>query len=86
MPGFLVLHCLPELPKYMSIELVMPSDHLILCHPLLLLPSSVFSSESLEALLIRWPKYWSFGFSFSPSNEYEKNQYFKDANFLLFFG
>jgi len=57
----------------MSIELVMPSNHLILCHPLFLLPSiflsiRVFSSES--ALHIRWPKYWSFSFSISPSNEY----------------
>ena len=59
--------------KLMSIELVMPSDHLILCHPLLLLPSifpsiRVFSNES--ALRIRGPKYWSFRFSISPSNEY----------------
>ena len=56
----------------MSIELVMPSNHLILCHPLLLtsvLPSiRVFSSES--ALRIRWPKYWSFSFSISPSSDY----------------
>ena len=57
----------------MSIELVMPSNHLILCQPLLLLPSifpsiRVFSNES--ALHIRWPKYWSFSFSISPSNEY----------------
>ena len=57
----------------MSIELVMPSNHPILCHPLLLLPSifssiRVFSSESV--LHIRWPKYWSFSFSISPSNEY----------------
>ena len=57
----------------MSIELVMPSNHLILCHPLLLLPSifpiiRVFSNESV--LRIRWPKYWSFRFSISPSNEY----------------
>ena len=57
----------------MSIELVMPSSHLILCHPLLLLPPTppsirVFSSES--ALHMRWPKYWSFSFSISPSNEY----------------
>ena len=56
-----------------SIESVMPSSHLILCHPLLLLPSifpsiRVFSNES--ALPIRWPKYWSFSFSISPSNEY----------------
>ena len=60
-----------SLPKPMSIESVMPSNHLILCHPLLLLPSifpniRVFSNES--ALHIRWPKYWSF--SISPSNEY----------------
>ena len=60
-------------PKPMSIELVMPSNHLILCHPLLLLPSifpsnRVFSNES--ALCIRWPKYWSFSFSISPSNEH----------------
>ena len=57
----------------MCIELVMPSGHFILCHPLLLLPSifpsiRVFSSEL--ALHIRWPKYWSFSFSISPSNEY----------------
>ena len=57
----------------MSIELVMPSNHLILCRPLLLPPSifpsiRVFSSESV--LHIRWPKYWSFSFSISPSNEY----------------
>jgi len=62
-----------SLPKLMSIELVMPSSHLILCHPLLLLPPippsiRVFSNES--ALHIRWPKYWSFSFSISPSNEY----------------
>ena len=60
-------------PKPMSIELVMPSNHLILCHPLLLLPPiphriRVFSNES--ALCIRWPKYWSFSFSISPSNEH----------------
>ena len=59
--------------KLMSIKSVMPSNHLILCRPLLLLPSifpsiKVFSKES--ALLIRWPKYWSFSFSISPSNEY----------------
>ena len=62
-----------SLLKLMSIELVMPSNHLILCFPLLLLPSifpsiRVFSSESV--LRIRWPKYWSFNFSTSPSNEY----------------
>ena len=58
--------------KLMSIELVMPSNHLILCHPLLLpslFPSiRVFSNESV--LPIRWPKYWSFSFSIGPSNEY----------------
>ena len=59
--------------KLMSIELVMPSNHLILCRPLLLPPSiipsiRVFSNES--GLRIRWPKYWSFSFSISPSNEY----------------
>ena len=62
-----------RLLKLMSIMLVMPSNHLILCSPLLLPPSifpsiRVFSNES--ALLIRWPKYWSFSFSITPSNEY----------------
>ena len=62
-----------NLLKLMSIELVMPCNHLVLCHPLLLLPSifpsiRVFSNES--ALCIRWPKYWSFSFSISPSNEW----------------
>ena len=62
-----------NLLKLMSIELVMPSNHLILCHPLLFPPSiflsvRVFSNE--PALPIRWPKYWSFSFSISPSNEY----------------
>jgi len=60
-------------PKLMSIELVMPSNHLIPCRPLLFLPSifpsiRVFSNESV--LRIRWPNYWSFSFSISPSNEY----------------
>ena len=60
-------------PKLMSIESVMPSNHLILCHPILLLPSvfsniRVFFSES--ALGIRWPQYWSFSFRISPFNEY----------------
>ena len=59
--------------RLMSVESVMPSNHLILCHPLLLLPSifpriRVFSNES--ALCLRWPKYWSFSFNISPSNEY----------------
>ena len=62
-----------SLPKLMSIESVMPSNHLIFCRPLLLLPSifpsiRVFSNES--AFLIKWPKYWSFSFSICPSNEY----------------
>ena len=62
-----------SLLRLTSIELVMPSNHLILCHPLLLLPSvftsiRVFSNESV--LPIRWPKYWSFSFSISPCNEY----------------
>ena len=62
-----------KLLKLMSIESVMPSCHLILCHPLLLLPSifpsfRVFSNESV--LRMRWPKYWSFSFSISPSNGY----------------
>ena len=62
-----------SLPKSMSIESVMPSNHLILCRPLLLLPSffpniRVFSNES--ALHIRWPKYWSLSFSISPSSEH----------------
>ena len=62
-----------SLLKLMSIELVMPSKHLILCRPLLLLPSifssiKVFANESI--LHIRWPKYWSFNFSLSPSNGY----------------
>ena len=62
-----------SLLKLLSIESVMPSNHLILCHPLLLLPSvfpsiRVFSNESV--LHVMWPKYWSFSFSTSPSNEY----------------
>ena len=64
-----------SLLKPMSIELVMPSNHLILSHSLLLMPSifpsiRVFSNESV--LCIRWPKYWSFSFSISPSNEYSR--------------
>ena len=64
---------LPELLKLMSIKSVMPCNHLILCHPLLLLPSifpsiRVFYNES--ALHLRWPKFWSFSFSISSSNEY----------------
>ena len=72
-PGLPVHHQLPEPPKTMSIESVMPSNHLILCRPLLLLPSifpsfRVFSNES--DLRIKWPKYWSFSFNISPSNEH----------------
>ena len=64
----------------MSIKWMMPSNYLILCHPLLLLPSSfpsirVFSSESV--LLMSWPKYWSFSFSISPSNEYSGLIFFR---------
>ena len=69
-----------SLLKLMSIELVMLSNHLFLCHPLLLLPSifpsfRVFPTESV--LPIRWPKYWSFSFSISPSNEYSELISFK---------
>ena len=72
-PGSLPFTLYWSLLKLMSIESLMPSNYLILCHPLLLLPSifasiRVFSNES--ALLIRWPKYWSFSFSISPSNEH----------------
>ena len=74
-PGFPVYHQLLELLKLMSIELVMPFKHLILCHPFLLLPSvfpsiRVFSNES--TLRIRWPEYWSFNVNISPSNEYSR--------------
>ena len=73
MPGFPDHHHSQSLLKFLSIESVMPSNHLILCHPLLLLPSifsriRVFSNELV--LCIRWPKYWSFSFTISPSNEY----------------
>ena len=72
-PGFPVHHHSWRLLKLMPIESVMPSNHLILCHPLLLLPSifpsfRVFSTESVPR--IRWPKFWSFSFSISPFNEY----------------
>ena len=69
--AFLSITNFRSLPKLMAIELVTPSNNLILCHPLLLPPSiflSVFSNESV--LRIRWPKYCSFSFSSSPSNEY----------------
>ena len=72
-PGFPVLQYLLEFAQVMSIDSVMLSNHLILCHPLLLLPLvspsiGVFFNEL--ALWIRWPKYWSFSFSISPSSEY----------------
>jgi len=72
-PGFPVHHQLLELAQLMSIESVMSSKHLILCHPLLCLPSifpsiRVISNESV--LCIQWSKFWSFSFSISPSNEY----------------
>ena len=75
-----------SLLRLMSTESVMPSNHLILCHPLLLLPSvfpsiRVFSSESV--LQIRWPKYWSFSFSISPSNEYSGLVSFRIDSFDL---
>ena len=73
MPGLPVYHQLPESTQPVSIESVMSSNHLILYHPLLLPPSifpsiRVFSNES--TLRIRWPKYWSFSFNFSPSKEH----------------
>ena len=72
-PGLPVHHQLPSLLKCMSIESVMPSSHLILCHPLLLLPPippsiRVFSNES--TLCMRWPEYWSFSVSISPASEH----------------
>ena len=73
MPGFLSITNSQSLLKYMSVESVMPSNHLILCRPLLF-PSSIFPSirvfSNESVLRIRWPKYWSFSFSISPSNEY----------------
>ena len=72
-PGLPVHH--RSLLKLMSIESVMPSNHLLLCHPLLLLPSvfpSIRVPSNESALCIRWPKYWSCNFSISPSNEYSE--------------
>ena len=79
MPGLPVPHITHSLPKFMSTESVMLSNHLILCRPLLLLPSifpsiKVFFNES--ALHIRWPKYRSFNLSISPSNEYSELIFF----------
>ena len=78
MPRSSVLISVPEFAQSMSIELVMPSNHLILCHPLLLLPSvfpsiRVFSNEL--TVCIRWPRYWSF--SISLSNEYSRLIFFR---------
>ena len=73
MPGFAVHHQLPELTQTQSIESVMPSNHLILCRLLLLLLSvfpSIRGFSNELVLHIRWPTYWSFNFSISPSNEY----------------
>ena len=73
MPGLPVHHQLPESTQTHSIELVMPSNRLILCRSLLLLPSifpSIRVFSKVSAFRIRWPKYWSFSFSISPSNEY----------------
>ena len=86
-PGFPVLHHLPEFAQLMSIESVMLSNHLVLCCPLLLLPSifpsiRVFSNEL--ALHIRRPKYWSFSFSISPSNKYSGLISFRIDWFYLF--
>ena len=73
MPVFHVLHYLPKFAQTHSIESVTPSNHLILCCPLFFLPS-VFPSSRIflneSALCIRWPKYWSFSFSISPSSDY----------------
>ena len=80
-PGFPVPHHLPMSPKFMFIELVMPSNHLILCHSLLLLPSIfpsfriLFSKES--AVHINWPKYWSVSFSINSFHDYLGLIYFK---------
>ena len=87
MPGFLSFIISQSLLKLKSIESVMPSNHLILCHPLLFLPSifpsiRVFSSEL--SLLIRGPKYWSFSFSISPFNQYSGLTSFRIEWFDLF--
>ena len=86
MSGLPVHHQLLDSPQPMSVVSVMPSNHLILCHPLLFLPSvfpsiRVFSNES--ALHIRWPKYWSFSFNISPSNEHPGLIFRMDWLYLL---
>ena len=72
-PGHLSFTISQNLPKFISIEMVMPSNHLILCRPLLF-PSSIFPSirvfSNESVLHIRWPKYWSFSFNISPSKEH----------------
>ena len=85
-PGLSVHHQLRSLPKLMSIELVVPSNHLILCCLLVVLPSvfptiRVFVHESV--LCIRWPRYWSFSFNISPSNEYSGLIAFRTDWFIL---
>ena len=87
MPGSLSITNSQSLLKLISIKLVMSSSHLILCHPILLLPSifpniRIFSNESV--LCIRWPKYWRFSFSISPSNEYSGLISFRTDWFYLF--
>ena len=86
-PGLPVHHQLLEFTQLMSTESVMPSNHLIICCPLLLPPSifpsiRVFSNES--ALRIRWPKYWSFSFNISPFNEHPGLISFRSIPFLSF--
>ena len=79
-PGLPVHHQLPEVTQFTSIKSVMPSSNLILCHPFLLLPPippsiRVFSNKT--TLLMRWPKYWSFSFSISPSKEHPGLLFFR---------
>ena len=74
-PGLPIHHQLPESTQPMSIESVTPSSHFILCHPLLFPPSIFLSIKEFyneSALRIRWPKYWSFSFNISSSNEYSR--------------
>ena len=85
-PGFPVHHQLPEFAQIRSIESMMTSNHLSLCHPLLLLPSifpSIRDFSNEWALGIRWPKDWSFSFSISPSNEYSASIFFRMDWFYL---